>query len=238
MRPVSAVLFDWDGTLADSCAVIRHASLSVYRHFGIPMDETRYRDTFRPDWHETYRLLGIPERRWDEAGVIWAASYRSRRSEVALYPGVAGMIGRLAASGVRMGIVTSADRNRFVEDLRRTGIAPRFAALAAFEDTPRKKPHPQSLLLALGQLGVPPERALYAGDRPEDIEMGKRAGTRTVAVTSAFSDEAMLLRARPDVLLPSIVDLPELLARLAAGRPRPAPRPGGRRALAAVGTDR
>ena len=214
MQPVSAVLFDWDGTLADSCAVIRRASLTVYRHFGIPMDEARYRATFRPDWHESYRLLGIPEERWDEAGVIWGASYREHRNEVALYPGVAGMVGRLAEAGFALGIVTSADRQRFLEDLERTGIAARFGALAAFEDTPRKKPHPESLRLALRQLGVPPERALYAGDRHEDVEMGRRAGTRTAAVVSAFSDEALLLAARPDLLLAGILDLPDALAGL------------------------
>ena len=237
MRPVSAVLFDWDGTLADSCAVIRRASLTVYEHFGISMDEARYRASFRPDWHQTYRLLGIPEDRWDEAGVIWGATYREHRAGVALYPGVAAMIGRLAAGGVRLGIVTSADRKRFLEDLQRSGIAGHFEALAAFEDTPRKKPHPESLHLALRQLGVPPEHALYAGDRPEDIEMGRRAGTRTAAVVSDFSDEAMLLAARPDVLLPDILDLPGVIAGLAGG-PRPVPPSSGRRALAAAGTRR
>ena len=178
------------------------------------MDEARYRATYRPDWYETYRLLGIPEARWDEAGVVWRDTYRERSGEVALFPGVSEMIASLAGFGIRLGVVTSADRERFLSDLRRAGLGARFEALTAFEDARRKKPHPEALLLALRRMGVEPEHALYTGDRPEDVEMGKRAGTRTAAVVSAFSDEAMLRAARPDILLPDIRELPAALARL------------------------
>lgn len=201
-------MFDWDGTLADTHAATRHASLAVFRHFGIAMDEARYRETYRPDWHETYRQLGIPEDRWDEAGEIWRARYLERSAEVRLLPGAAGALERLDAAGVPTAVVTSADRKRFGSDLARLGLAERFAALVAFEDATRKKPHPEGLLLALGRLGLGPGRVFFVGDRPEDLEMGRRAGVRTVAVVSAFSDEAMLRRARPDLFLGSIRELP------------------------------
>ena len=211
LRPASAVLFDWDGTLANSFPVIRRASLAVFRHFGIRMDDVRYRATYRPDWQETYRQLGIPEHRWDEAGEIFLARYRERSAEVALYPGVEETLTELAGSGVRLGVVTSANRDRFLGDLEHAGLVGRFEVLVAFEDSRRKKPHPESLLLALDRLGVAPEGALYAGDRPEDVAMGRRAGAGTAAVVSDFSDEEMLRAAKPDVLLPGIRHLPQVL---------------------------
>ncbi len=218
MPAVSAVLFDWDGTLADSFATTRYASLSVFGHFGIPMDEARYQATYRPDWHETYRQLGIPEARWDEAGTIWREKYIERSHAVSLFPDVLGTLNALADRNLRLGVVTSADRRRFLEDLDRLALADRFEALVAFEDTRNKKPHPEALLLALSRLGVRSRDALYVGDRPEDIAMGKRAGALTAAVVSSFSNEEMLRSAAPDILLPAIGDLPGAL-------PRTAPRP-------------
>ncbi|MDE2660178.1 MAG: HAD-IA family hydrolase [Acidobacteriota bacterium] len=211
MPTVSAVLFDWDGTLADSFATTRYASLSVFEHFGIRMDEARYQATYRPDWHETYRQLGIPESRWDEAGAIWSAKYLERRRAVKLFPDALRALRSLSDRKLRLGVVTSADRQRFHEDLHRLGLADRFDALVAFEDTQNKKPHPEGLLLALSRLGVEPRNALYVGDRPEDVAMGKSAGTLTAAIVSNFSNEAMLRSARPDVLLPTIADLPGFL---------------------------
>lgn len=212
MRPVSAVLFDWDGTLANSFAATRYASLSVFRHFGIRMDEARYQATYRPDWHETYRQLGIPESRWEEAGAIWREKYLERSHAVDLLPGVSETLDTLSGRGVRLGVVTSADRQRFFEDLGRLGLADRFETLVAFEDARHKKPHPESLLLALAGLGVEARNAIYVGDRPEDVAMGKRAGTLTAAIVSNFSNEPMLRSAGPDVLLPAFRELPGVLA--------------------------
>ncbi len=212
----SAFLFDWDGTLADSFAVIQHASLAVFRHFGIAMDEELYRSTYRPDWHETYRQLGIPEDRWTEAGALWRKKYDERSREVALFPGALAVLTTLAEAGARLGVVTTADRDRFLEDLDRCGLSGRFGAVVAFEDARRKKPHPEALLLALGRLGMKSSEALYAGDRPEDVAMGKQAGTLTAAVVSRFSGQAMLRTAEPDFLLRGIGELPGALAGKAA----------------------
>ncbi len=210
-RALQAVLFDWDGTLADTFAATRRASLAVFRHFGIEMDDARYQDTYRPDWHETYRQLGIPVERWDEAGEVWRTRYLERSAGVRLLPGAAGVLDALDAAGIPTGIVTSADRERFLADLARLGLRGRFRALVAFEDAARKKPHPEGLHLALRRLDAPSQRALYLGDRPEDVEMGQRAGVRTAAVVSAFSDEVMLREAAPDLFLDSIRDLPALV---------------------------
>ena len=210
-RPVSAVLFDWDGTLANSFATTRYASLSVFGHFGIRMNEARYQATYQPNWHETYRQLGIPEDRWDEAGAIWRERYLERSHAVDLFPDVLDALAMLAERGLQLGVVTSADRQRFFEDLGRLELADRFGVLVAFEDTRNKKPHPEGLLLALSRLGVEPRDALYVGDRPEDIAMGKRAGTLTAAVVSNFSSEKMLRSAGPDFLLEALRDLPGAL---------------------------
>ena len=201
------ILFDWDGTLFDSFEATRGASLAVFRHFGIALDDARYHETYRPDWHETYRLLGIPEDRWDEAGGIWHAEYNARAARTGLLPGAIETLDALGATGARTGIVTSASRERLDADLDRAGLGERFDVTVAFEEAKRKKPHPEGLFLAIGRLGADPGTVLYVGDRPEDLVMGQRAGVRTAGVASPFSSEALLAEAGPDLMLGRIGDL-------------------------------
>ena len=156
---VSAVLFDWDGTLADSFATTRPCLAFGIRALRIRMNEARYQATYRPDWHETYRQLGIPETRWDEAGTIWREKYLERSHAVNLFPDVLGALRALTDRELRLGVVTSADRLRLREDLDRLALADRFEALVAFEDTRNKKPHPE------GSCSPFPASALNRGTR-------------------------------------------------------------------------
>ena len=207
----TTVVFDWDGTLLDSFEATRAASLSVFRHFGIVLDDEEYRKTYRPDWQVTYRELGIPEARWGEAGELWNSEFRARSAGNRLLPGAVSALDALAAAGMRFGVVTTAERARLEADLDRLGLRRRFAAVVAFEDCRRRKPHPEGLLKAFSALGSAPEETLFVGDRPEDVAMGRRAGTRTAAAPSRFSSEAMLREAGPDLLLARIADLPAAL---------------------------
>ncbi len=211
MQAIRAVIFDWDGTLADTFEATRHASISVFRHFGVRMDERRYRATYQPDWHATYRDVGIPEDRWGEANGVWQRRYRERVERVGLFPGVMDLLRTLEAAGLGLGVVSAADRERLGNDLRRFGLQGRFGAVVAFEDATWKKPHPDGLLRALRELGRRPEEAAYVGDRPEDVLMGRRAGTRTIAVPSAYGRETLLREARPDRLVASVSDVPAAL---------------------------
>ena len=212
----ATVVFDWDGTLLDSFEATRAASLSVFRHFGIVLDDEEYRRTYRPDWHRTYRELGIPEARWGEAGEIWNSEFRARSAGNRLLPGAVSVLDALGGSGMRFGVVTTAERGRLEDDLDRLGLRRRFAVTVAFEDCRQRKPHPEGLLAALAALGAAPGETLFVGDRPEDVAMGRRAGTRTAAAPSGFSSEAMLREAGPDLLLARIADLPAALPTAAS----------------------
>jgi phosphoglycolate phosphatase len=75
----------------------------------------------------------------------------------------------------------------------------------------RPKPDPTHLLQALGTLQVLPREAVMVGDHPIDIISGRKAGTRTVAVLTGRVQEAEMKEASPDLILPSVESLPELL---------------------------
>lgn len=206
---VKSVLFDWDGTLLDSFPAGYHASVTVLRHFGIDVDQKRFLETYSPNWYESYRLLGVPETEWGNADRLWRKTYYQRTSE--LFPFAAEMLVRLREAGLALGLVTSGDRERVRHDIERFTLQGIFSAVVCFEDTHEKKPHPAPLTLGLKQLAADAATAVYVGDRPEDIMMGRRVGTFTIGVESEYGTREILAEAAPDLLLPDASHLPGLV---------------------------
>jgi len=113
-----------------------------------------------------------------------------------------------------LGLVTSGDRDRVMQQLRAFRLTRLFGVRVCSGDTPEKKPHPAPLRLALRQLCLEPSACVYVGDSPEDLQMAKSAGVRAIAVLGPFPTEKRLRAARPEFLLESIRELPEVLERL------------------------
>ncbi len=206
MERILAILFDWDGTLLDSYAAGFHASMAVFRHFEIPLDRERFLSTYSPNWYVTYRQLGLPEGKWDEADQVWLDTYGRERPE--LYPFAQRTVEALSRNGYTLGVVTSGSRERVTRELERHELKEVFSTVVCFEDTKRKKPDPEPLLVALEQLKRQPEEAAYVGDRPEDILMGKKTGSYSIGVESPFGTRQVLEEASPDLILPDAGHLP------------------------------
>lgn len=204
---VKSVLFDWDGTLLDSFPAGYRASVAVLGHFGIQVDRERFLETYSPNWYDSYRVLGVPESEWGNADRLWRKTYHEQTSE--LFPFVTETLGRLRTAGLRLGIVTSGNRERVHRELDRFELAALFDAVVCFEDTEEKKPHPAPLARCLERLGASASTTVYVGDRPEDILMGRKVGTFTIGVESEYGPREILLEAAPDLLLPDASHLPE-----------------------------
>lgn len=200
MRSRKAILFDWDGTLLDSYPAGYHASITVLRHLGIDMDRDRFLETYSPNWYESYRRLGIPESEWHNCDRLWRKAYAQQTKE--LFSFVPELLESLIEAGYLLGLVTSGDRDRVHEELASFRVKELFSSVVCFEDTEEKKPHPAPLTRALERLELPAIESIYVGDRPEDIEMGRRVGAFTVAVESEYGPREVLERAEPDLLLP------------------------------------
>jgi pyrophosphatase PpaX len=203
---ILAILFDWDGTLLDSYASGFRASMAVFRHFEIPLDRDRFLATYCPNWYVTYRHIGLPEDKWDEADRVWLETYGQERPEH--YPFARRTLTILTENGYTLGVVTSGTRERVTQELDRHRLAEFFSTLVCFEDTEHKKPDPEPLLVALEQLGRRPSEAAYVGDRPEDILMGRNTGSYSIGVESAFGTRRVLEEAAPDLILPHAGHLP------------------------------
>ena len=200
MHDRSAILFDWDGTLLDSFPASYRASMAVLRHYGIDVDRERFLETYSPNWYASYERLGVHRDEWDNADRLWRRSYARERRE--LFPFASELVERLRSSGRTVGIVTSGDRDRVTTELEEFGLTKTFSVVVCHEDTEEKKPHPAPLAHALDRLSISASVTVYVGDRPEDVEMGQRAGAYTVAVESEYGPRPVLEAAEPDLILP------------------------------------
>jgi phosphoglycolate phosphatase len=208
---LQGVLFDWDGTLLDSYAADSAAYLAMFREMGIPWGLDELAKNYSPNWYRVYRAARLPRARWDAADRVWRKQYANHSPQ--LISGVRRVLARLARHH-RLGLVTSGDRDRVARQLRQFRLTRLFATRVCSGDTFRKKPHPAPLRLALQQMCLRPASCVYVGDSPEDLEMARRAGVRAIAVLGRFPTEKNLRAARADLLLSSITELPEALARL------------------------
>ena len=153
---IQAVLLDWDGTLLDSCAADTAAYLEMFRIMGIGWGPEELAAHYSPDWYNVYRAARLDRERWDEADRIWRQAYAQYQPQL-----VAGAHDVLQNLGTRyvLGLVTSGDSVRVNTQLRRFGLDSTFAARVCQQDSPHRKPHPEPLLTALDQLGLPPRIA-------------------------------------------------------------------------------
>ena len=208
---VEAILYDWDGTLVDSAEASFRCYEDLFASYGIRFDRDAYAATYSPNWHLTYVAVGLPEDRWAEADARWVERYR--RETIPLLGGARDVIERVATAGLAQGLVTSGDRGRVERELAAHGIAAHFRAIVCGSDRVAKKPDPEALLIALDRLGVPPARAAYVGDSPEDVEMARRAGVWSVGIPGGFPNRPALERSRPDLMAERLADAVETLIR-------------------------
>lgn len=211
-RPVEGVLFDWDGTLINSYHADASAYLAMFKEMGIPWGLEELEKNYSPNWYDVYRAAGLRRTRWEHADRTWRAHYAKHRPK--LISGARRILARLSEVHC-LGLVTSGDRDRVARQLREFRLTTVFAARVCSGDTLRKKPHPEPLRLALRKMRLDPLACVYVGDAPQDVEMARRAGVRAIGVLGPFPTEKRLRAARPDFLLESLVELPDVLKRLA-----------------------
>ena len=210
-RNVEGVLFDWDGTLVNSYHADRSAYLAMFKEMGIAWGLEELEKNYSPNWYQVYRAARLPRKRWEEADRAWRMHYAKHRPK--LMAGARRVLARLGGAHP-LGLVTSGDRDRVTRQLREFRLTRLFAARVCSGDTLRKKPHPEPLRMALRQMELHPYACVYVGDAPQDMEMARRAGVRAIGVLGPFPTEKRLRAARPEFLIGSIEELPDVLKRL------------------------
>lgn len=213
--PLTAVLFDFDGTLVDTTELIhqsmRHATSTVLgREYS---RETLLNGVGRP-LPEQMKIFD-PERA-DELLEVYRRHNEAHHDDlIQEFPGIEAALGRLQEAGLELAVVTSKRRVSVEQALESfPGLGRVVDRFVTMEDTTEHKPHPEPLLKGLEILGATREEAAYVGDSPYDIAAAQAAGLTSVGVSwGAFPHES-LREANPDYLLRDMDGVAETLLGL------------------------
>jgi phosphoglycolate phosphatase len=212
LDPYTAVIFDFDGTLADSYAAIACSVNHVRAGHKLPplsVDEVKRHVGRGPEYLLTHTVPG-----GNLADDL--AAYRAHHPSVMLtmthlLPGVAELLPALHRLGKKIGLCSNKPRLFSEELLQHLGLADCFDAVLGVEDVPHPKPAPDMLLRAIERLGTPKERVLYVGDMIVDIQTARAAGVRVWVAPTGCHDRRTLEDAKPDRVL---TDLREMVAEI------------------------
>jgi len=201
------VLFDLDGTLADTIPLIvasyQHAFRTVLAE---EIEETRARAWIgRPLLPALLEESPEHGHELDRVYREWNLANTSRL--IQRYPGVPQLLTDLIAAGVTCAVATSKRRETARIALHSVGIDHLVDVVAGLEDTTAHKPAPDPLLHAAAALGVSPADCVYVGDATVDVLAARAAGMAAVAVTWGAGERNALLAAGPDLLVDTVPDL-------------------------------
>ena len=203
--PIRAVVFDLDGVIVDSSAVMREAFSIAYAEVvgdgPAPFEEyNRHMGRYFPD---IMRLMGLPLE-MEEPFV--RESYRMAHL-VPLFPGVRETLETLHSRGIRMGIATGKAGPRARSLLDQLGVLGLFGQVIGSDEVARPKPAPDIVLPALRTLAVPPHAAWWVGAAVSALPRGGAAGAPAAATTWHGGDIAALLAAGPDLVVHAPAEL-------------------------------
>lgn len=208
-KSVDLVMFDLDGTLADTGHDLADSVNFTRAHYQLSAlpEELVYANVGRGVEHLLKQSLpDDAPRHFDEVTRVFLAHYEAHLLDrTVLYPGVREVLSYFRG---KRRLVVSNKMHRLTEAVvRGLGVAGEFDAILGGDSAAEKKPHPALLHLALAKFQVAAANALIVGDGDIDIEAGKRAGVATCGVTYGLGNKNDLVAAKPDVLIDSIGEL-------------------------------
>lgn len=191
MTDIRTVLFDLDGTLADTAPDLAYALNCLLQESGRaplpyevlrPMASHGARGLIGRGFNLTPHDAGYAELRQRFLDLYAANLTRKTR----LFPGIPELLGALQARGIHWGIVTN--KPRFLTDplVEQLGIRDSAACVVSGDTTANSKPHPEPMLYACRQAGSQPAECLYVGDAARDIEAGRVAGMQTLVALFGY----------------------------------------------------
>ncbi|MHB1528990.1 MAG: HAD-IA family hydrolase [Acidiferrobacteraceae bacterium] len=190
-REVRAVLFDLDGTLADTAPDLAFALDTLLIEEGrspLPYPSVRAQAS-----HGTHALLALgfginPEHAdYTRLRARFLEIYGAHPSgRTTLFPGMDQVLAGLARRAIPWGIVTNKPSQLTKHVVAALGLAPHARCIVSGDTTPYQKPHPEPMLHACAQIGCAAPTCLFVGDSRRDIEAGRRAAMHTLAARFGY----------------------------------------------------
>jgi len=184
-RRFDLIVFDWDGTLFDSTALITRCIQAAAADLGlqVPSDE-RAGYVIGLGLREALQHA-VPELtpdRYPELGKRYQHHYFARQHELSLFPGTLAMLQALKARNHWLGVATGKSRRGLDESLTAVELRGVFDGTRTADET-AGKPDPRMLHELMREFGADPARTLMIGDTTHDLQLAANAGTASIGVS-------------------------------------------------------
>lgn len=216
--PLTAVIWDFDGTILDTEWPAVEAARAEFERVGLELDLSEWAETVGTANHEPWlEVLRRQASGLDEPDDVIMARYRGRKNETTdaahLLPGVSETFAQLDGLGLPCALASSSSIEWVERHTRRHGLWHRFASVATRTDVghERTKPEPDLYLLAAERAGFAADGCLVIEDSHHGVAAAKAAGMRVIAVPNRITSTHDFRHA--DLVLESLGQLD--LARLA-----------------------
>ncbi len=215
---IRAVVFDFDGVLADSEPLHFRAYQETLVAFGMTLTaEEYYQQLLGFNDEDCFRIMASNRgRTTDEAEVAAFVEQKGRVFERiileqdTLYPGAAECVERMAAA-FPLGIASGAFRHEILLTLERAGLDHHFRFVVGSGDTPHSKPAPDPYVRAAELHGLPPSECVAIEDSRWGLESARAAGLRTVGITHTYPAAQL---GDPEIVINSLAEFTPKLVRL------------------------
>ncbi len=203
------IVFDWDGTVMDSTAIIAGSIQSACRDLGlsIPSDEAA-RHVIGLGLNQALRhaVPDAPEEMYEPLVARYRHHFLSQDEAIPLFDGARETIAELFDAGYALGVATGKNSAGLKRALESSGMKHFFHATRTAEQT-FSKPNPAMLFELMEELAVKPARTLMVGDTTHDLLLAQNAGVDVVAVGHGAHPPEQLLELKPLALLDDFVQL-------------------------------
>ncbi len=214
---LKAILFDFDGTLADTAPGIVRNMAQTFEEMGLPVPaEQDMKDTIGIPLVKALQMLGnLSDEDTQVAMDTYLRLYPTVEvSYVSIFPQVKETLQVLANQGIRMAIATSRGAESLELIMRNHGIEGFFETTITNDDHLTPKPAPDMVLHLLERMEVTADETIVVGDTTYDIRMGNGAGCKTVAVTYGNHPKEKLASAEPSYTIDEFGELMRIVDSL------------------------
>ena len=208
------LIFDWSGTLVDDMGPVIEATNTVLGKYGIaPYDREGFRRSFRLPYREFYEEI-LPGVGLEELEAHFRPAFDEATSLVTVLPHAREKLEWAKARGLRMFVLTSMDADAFAGQLEEFGMKQYFeATYAGVLDKRELIGH------ILESHGLEKGETAFVGDMTHDVETAKHGGISSIAVLTGYHHAEVLAGVRPDITVPDLGVLVQMLDQEKAERP-------------------
>jgi phosphoglycolate phosphatase len=209
------IVFDWDGTLFDSTALIVRAIQQACFDAGVPVpSDERAAYVIGLGLHDAlqHAVPGLDAKHYPRIAERYRHHYFQSQHELSFFPGTHDMLQALKTRGHRLAVATGKGRRGLDTALEAGSLRHLFDASRTADET-FSKPHPRMLLELMEQLNVGPDRTLMVGDTTHDLQLAANAGTASLAVSFGAHEAQAFDAHAPLAVLHSTAELHDWLTR-------------------------